>query len=213
MANDIPVQEVIELRKQGADNEKIIDVLRSKNYSFQQIRDAIQQAEIKSSIDSPSNPTPETPKPESPMGVPPPTVKPQVQSQQPQQTTAPQPTTATMQPQTKRMAVDLDEIQRILEEIIEEKWKESEKTINSLIEWKIMADTKIKNMESQINELNSRIDSLNTVLGQKAEAFNETIENVDTEIKALEKALNRLVPALSDNISELKDIVSNMKKE
>ncbi len=211
MANDIPVQEVIELKKQGADNEKIIDVLRSKNYSFQQIRDAIQQAEIKSSIDSPSNPTPEAPKPESPMGIPLPTVKPQMQTPQPQQPA--QPIQKEAQPQTNRVAVDLDEIQRILEEIIEEKWKESENTINSLIEWKIMADTKIKNMESQIKELSSRIDSLNTVLGQKAEAFNETIENVDTEIKALEKALNRLVPALSDNISELRDIVSNMKKE
>lgn len=205
MPEGIPVQKVVQYKSQGMTNDKIINALSGENYSYQQIRDAIQQANIKQNVGTP--------------GVPVQQQQGSAPTPQPAQTQQAQPAPSTAQiPQSqtppKRMAnVDLDEIQRVLEEIIQEKWRESEKVINELHEWRAVVNTKLKEFDTRISEFNSRVDALNTVLGQKAEAFNETMQNVDTEIKALEKALGRLVPTLSDNISELKSLVGNIKQK
>lgn len=204
MAEGIPVQKVVDMRGRGADNNKIIDSLRSEGFTFQQIRDAIQQADIKKSVGSPGTPIPPptaTPMPSTPIAVP----------------KLPTPTIQT--PSTPhapvipaKRGIDLDEIQRVLEEIIEEKWKESEKKLLKINEWKSAVNSKIRDFDTRLSELNKRVDALHTILGQKAEAFDETMRSVDTEIKALDRALNRIVPILSDNISELKGVVGELKK-
>ncbi|PIU62332.1 hypothetical protein COS83_02580 [archaeon CG07_land_8_20_14_0_80_38_8] len=205
MAEGVPVQKVLEYRSKAYDNNRIIDALRGENYSFQQIRDAIQQADIKKNVASPGSAQEEETLPmASPeMSTPPPMPASQQHYAAPQMQRSTQP----------QASFDLDEIQRVLEEIIEEKWKESEKLINNIMEWKGIAATKIKEFDTRLNDFNNRINALNTVLGQKAEAFNETMQSVDTEIKALERALGKLVPTLSDNISELKELVGNAKKK
>ena len=210
MVEGIPVQKVVSLRSQGMSNESIIQTLRGENFSFPQIRDAIQQADIKSNVSaSPATPVPATQAPRPATSAPRPVSRPAVApAVKPVGTPSPRP----VLPSGRMVNVDLDQIQRIMEEIIEEKWDESEKDINSLKEWKAGIEAKLKEFDSRFNEFNSRIEALNTVLGQKAENFNETMQNVDTEIKALEKALNKLVPTLSDNISELKNLVGSIDK-
>jgi len=213
MAEGIPVQKVIELKSKGADNNKIIDSLRSEGFNFQQIRDAIEQANIKKTVSNPGMdlskevPKPTTPAPTQNIPVP------QMNNTQ----TAPMPQNTPMQTQaqnyaSKSQGMDLDQVQRILEEIIAEKWSESSKIIQSITEWKAVVNTKIKEFDTRMSEFNTRIDSLNTILGKKADDFNNTMQNVDTEIQALEKALNKLVPTLSDNIGELRNIVGKNKR-
>jgi len=200
MNGEIPIQKVLDYRQQGLSTEKIIQSLISEGYSMQIIRDALQQAEIKKSIatniaESAQEEAPSTPQPQT-------ISKP---------TPAPQPAYAPAQP--RQQGINIDEIQRILEEIISEKWAENEEVIRNIIEWKAVISTKIKEMETRMAEFNIRVDNMNSMLGKKAEEFNSTMTDVDTEIKALDKALNKLIPALSDNISELKDIVNRTPKE
>lgn len=199
MSNEIPVQKAIDMKSQGMANDKIIEALLSEKYTYQQIRDALQQAEIKKNVSNPGH-AQEMQKEES--------TAPQAAAYAPAQN-ATQPSTprSIMQsaPRPMPSGINIDEIQRILEEIINEKWKESEEAIVRILEWKAGITAKMADMESRMKEFNSRIDSMNSVLGKKAEEFNQTMTNVDTEIKALDKALNKLIPALSDNISELKD--------
>jgi DNA-binding transcriptional MerR regulator len=206
MTDGIPIQKVIDMKSQGLNTEKIISALVTEGYAMQQIRDALQQAEIKKNVSNPAvnyaqAPTSEIAKPSV---VP---NDPIAQQQTPIQT-KPKPMQASPQPMQRSSGINIDEIQRILEEIISEKWKESEEVIRNMIEWKAVISTKMKELETRISEFNVRVDSMNTSLGKKAEEFNQTMTDVDTEIKALDKALNKLIPALSDNISELKDIVT-----
>jgi len=200
MNGEIPIQKVLDYRQQGLSTEKIIQSLISEGYSMQIVRDALQQAEIKKSIatniaepaqeEAPSIPQPQHISKPAP---------------------APQPAYASAQP--RQQGINIDEIQRILEEIISEKWAENEEVIRNMIEWKAVISTKIKEMETRMAEFNIRVDNMNSMLGKKAEEFNSTMTDVDTEIKALDKALNKLIPALSDNISELKDIINRTPKE
>jgi DNA-binding transcriptional MerR regulator len=195
MSTEIPIQKVADMISQGLSTEKIIQALMSEGYPMQQIRDALQQADIKKSINNPI--TGSTAQIQEPSQAPP---------SMPQQA-PPRPMNAPM-PAQKSPGINIDEIQRILEEIISEKWKESEEVIRNMIEWKATISAKMKELETRISEFNLRVDSMNNSLGKKAEEFNQTMTEVDTEIKALDKALNKLIPALSDNISELKEIVS-----
>ncbi|VVB75156.1 Uncharacterised protein [Candidatus Tiddalikarchaeum anstoanum] len=223
MPEGIPIQKVVDMKGRNADNNAIIEALRSEGYSFQQIRDAIQQADLKKTITvSPGAPIPQSypqqqimtspqqntaqrpPMPQQQMQVNP-VQAPQMAQQQMMQ--APQPQGPS------RRSVDLDEVQRVLEEIIEEKWKESEGQLIKINEWRAVVNSKIKEFETRISELNTRIDSFNTVLVKKAESFDETMRNVDTEIQALEKSLNKLVPILSDNISELRGVITDLRKD
>lgn len=206
MSSEIPVQKAIMMKSQGMANDKIIEALLSEKYTYQQIRDALQQAEIKKNVSNPGQAQEEAqaqemPKEESMA----PQAEPSAPSQNAPQPAAPRPMMQASAPRPMPSGINIDEIQRILEEIINEKWKESEEAIVRILEWKAGITAKMADMESRMKEFNSRIDSMNLVLGKKAEEFNMTMTNVDTEIKALDKALNKLIPALSDNISELKD--------
>ncbi|MDD2678582.1 MAG: hypothetical protein PHG04_03510 [Candidatus Nanoarchaeia archaeon] len=200
MSEQIPIQKVIDMRNQGFSNEKIIESLLAEKFTYQQIRDAVQQAEIKKNISNPGEA--EKPSMQNP---------PIPENQKPGVSSAPlpqRPQPSQQNPSAQRQTgINIDEIQRILEEIISEKWRESEEVIRNMIEWKAVMGTKMKDFETRMSEFNARIDSMNSMLGSKAEEFNQTMTEVDTEIKALDKALNKLIPALSDNISELKDMV------
>jgi len=197
MNTEIPIQKAADMRSQGMTTDKIIQALISEGYTMQQVRDALQQAEIKKSISNPI--TGSAPQPAERASEPQPAL---------QQPPKPMMASPAPQPMQRQSGINVDEIQRILEEIISEKWKESEEVIRSMIEWKAVISTKIKDLETRVTEFNSRVDSMNASLGKKAEEFNQTMTDVDTEIKALDKALNKLIPALSDNISELKEIVT-----
>jgi len=214
LAEDIPVKLVLDLRQKGLDNEKIITELKNRNYNYKQIRDALEQASIKKTVlSSPSGPAPE-------IGVPPPPPPPgmMVMEEMPpppemmmQQAPAPQPMMAPPMPQKR--GIDIDEIQRIIEEIIEEKWSESEKRLKHLEEWKTEITATFSGLQKRMDDFSSSIASMQGVLGEKTEEFNESMQSVDTEMRALEKALNRIVPSLSDNIKELRDIVSGVKEK
>ena len=185
MSDDIPVKQVLDLKAKGYDNDKIVTELRNQNYNYQQIRDALEQASIKKTVLG----TPGTPPPIA----------------------APKPTPAPS-PAPSKKGVDIDEIQRIIEEIIEEKWNESEERIKKLESWKSSVSSKIEGFEKRLDDFSNSLSSMQGVLSEKAEEFSESMQNVDVEMKALEKALNRIVPSLSDNIKELKDVVKDLKK-
>ncbi|MFA5303982.1 MAG: hypothetical protein WC393_05630 [Candidatus Nanoarchaeia archaeon] len=201
MNGEIPIQKVIDMKTQGMLDEKIIESLLSEKFTYQQIRDAMQQAEIKKNISNPANNYSQAPEEAEAK-----TFEQEAAPAPIQQ--APKPMQMPSQPMQRTSGINVDEIQRILEEIISEKWKESEEVIRNMIEWKAVISTKMKELETRILEFNNRVDSMNNSLGKKAEEFNKTMTDVDTEIKALDKALNKLIPALSDNISELKEIVT-----
>lgn len=194
MANDIPVKLVLEMKAKGIENDKIVTELKNKNYNYQQIRDALEQAAIKKTVlGSPSG----TPPPAAPApGVPP-------------VPGTPAPPVASPPP---KKGIDIDEIQRIIEEIIDEKWIESEARLKKLETWKTENSAKVGGFEKRLDDFSNSLSSMQGVLSEKAEEFSETMQNVDTEMKALEKALNRIVPSLSDNIKELRDIVKEMKE-
>jgi chromosome segregation ATPase len=107
----------------------------------------------------------------------------------------------------------LENIQQILEQIIDEKWKSAASELNSLRSNENINSNSIETIKDQIEKLGQRIDSIqNTMIG-KTEEYNKTISDVNVELQAFEKVIDRLVPAISDSIKELRDLIDDLKPQ
>ena len=239
----IPVSQVLNMKAQGLSNAQIANQLRAQGYSLSQIRDAISQAEIKSAVAPPNMPAlppeptggelPPLPEmPGAPSSAPP--IPPMPETNQspdlnlpplpevpptpglppaPATQNIPTSTAPTQKNVPPGMEGLVDELQRIIEDIIEEKWKDVEKKVASLDSWKAKIDEKVAELNARVNQLNKRVDDFSKALASKSEEYKETMNNVNTEMEALEKVMGKLVPGLADEIKELRSIVGKMKKK
>lgn len=230
--NTIPVSQVLNMKSQGMNNAQIANQLRAQGYSLSQIRDAISQAEIKSAVAPPEMPPiPETPaSPEMPPlpqmpaqeqmqtspKIPPTPNFPPMPEVPPMPQLQPQkiPETPKPQPQIPQGTEGLvDELQRIIEDIIEEKWKDVEDKISTLDSWKARVEDKVSSLSSKVSELNKRIDDFSKTLVSKTEEYKGTMNDVNTQMEAIEKIMGKLVPGLAEEIKELRHVVEKMKKK
>lgn len=114
-------------------------------------------------------------------------------------------------PQQSGQKPDIQEIQAILEQIIEEKWKNAYKDIDAIQDRiKSLAAT-TDNLTYRIDQISKRVDDLQTTLIGKNEEYNKAIKDVNIELQAFEKVLDKLIPAISDSVREMRDLVEELK--
>jgi hypothetical protein len=107
----------------------------------------------------------------------------------------------------------INELQRIIEEVIQEKWAEVEDKLNSLDVWKTRVDGRVESVAEQIKSLTGRIDDFGKGMMAKGEEYKSAMEEVGTEMSAIEKLMGKLIPSLADEIKELRNVVDKMKKK
>ncbi len=213
---DVPVQAVISMKERGLTNEQIIDQLKSQGYSLQQIRDALTQASVKEQVVKPSLTTPQQEKSAEPP-------LPELPSTKEETTTAPIKEgpglneTPVLEPpkppEKKTTGVSIEEIERILEEIVDERWKNVTNKINEYNNTNIKQEERINALEKRVNELSKRVDEISNAVMIKVDEYNKTMDDVNVEIKALEKVMEKLVPSMAEQIKELKSIVGSIKSK
>jgi hypothetical protein len=106
----------------------------------------------------------------------------------------------------------INELQRVIEEIIEEKWSGVEDKLNALEVWKAKLEGNISESNNRIAALNQRLDSISKGIFDKTESYQGTMEDVNTQMEAVEKLMGKLVPSLAEEIKELRDVVEKLKK-
>jgi hypothetical protein len=107
----------------------------------------------------------------------------------------------------------VNELQRVIEEIIEEKWSGVEDKLNALDMWKVKLEAKISELSNRVAESTGRIDEFSKGMVKKTEEYQGTMEEVGTEMEAVEKLMGKLVPSLAEEIKELRDVVDKLKKK
>jgi hypothetical protein len=107
----------------------------------------------------------------------------------------------------------VNELQRVIEEIIEEKWSGVEDKLNALDMWKVKLEGKISELSNKVTESTGRIDEFSKGMVKKTEEYQGTMEEVGTEMEAVEKLMGKLVPSLAEEIKELRDVVDKLKKK
>jgi hypothetical protein len=107
----------------------------------------------------------------------------------------------------------VNELQRVIEEIIEEKWSGVEDKLNALDMWKVKLEGKISELSNKVTESTGRIDEFSKGMVTKTAEYQSTMEEVGTEMEAVEKLMGKLVPSLAEEIKELRDVVDKLKKK
>ena len=99
----------------------------------------------------------------------------------------------------------------MVEAIIDEKWNDLVKDINTIIEWKNQAQNTIVSIEQQFNDLKQQFERLHQALIGKIGEYDKNILDVGAEIKAMEKVFSKVLPLFTENVSELNRITKELK--
>jgi DNA-binding transcriptional MerR regulator len=192
----VPVQEVVDLRNQGMNNDQIINQLRAEGYEFQQIRDAMSQAELKNAASNQNSPA-ET----FPSG--------QMNDFTPFESNLSPEFSPAPGMEVKDRSVE--EIERILEQIIEEKWSDVEDKLGVMEQWKNKVEKDIEKIASKVEDFKSRVDAIEVAITAKVDEYGKSMQEVSVEMQALEKVMGKLVPTLTDSIKELKEVTEKKR--
>ena len=192
-----PITLVMQMRQQGLTNNQTIQNLQRMGFPPNMIFDAMNQADIKGSIQP----------------IPPDFLQ---QGQPPPGMPGALPQSSQMdfpQAQPQQNDIGKESVEEMVETIIDEKWEELMKSINKIIEWKNKADAKVTTLEQQFKDLKADFDKLHSAVLGKISEYDQNIISVGTEIKAMEKVFQQMIPAFTENVGELSRITQNMKKD
>jgi prefoldin subunit 5 len=221
----VPTDKVIAMRQQGITNNQIIQTLQTQGYEPNAIFEALNQADLKGSIEM------VTP-PELPSDVPSNTMQfnagfesepgfgsgelhpmqthPEPSS--PKQMSAAQPDMGMEQyGGGYQRPPGLDRIEEIAEAIIDEKWNEIVRSINKIIEWKDRTEAKINQLDQRFNDLKTEYDNLNKGILGKIGEYDKNIVNIGVEIQAMEKVFEKVLPTFTENVHTLDRVSKDMQ--
>jgi len=197
--NKLPVEQVRNMRGQGMDNNKIIQILQRDGYSSSDIFDAMNQADVTQSTPLQDD-TPPPPQDFS-------------QSQQPPVFEGDQDFMSKHPPvQHSNESYSDSSTEELVEAIIDEKWNELLKDINKVIEWKNASNAKILRLEQQFSDLKAEFDKIHSAIISKIDDYDKNITNVGAEVRAMEKVFSKVLPVFTENVSELSKIAKDIKK-
>lgn len=200
MVNEIPLDLVLSMKRQGLSNEQIIQNLQREGFTQENIFNALNQADIKGNVEQIPMNIMETPPMQNPMQMNP-------------QSIAPYPG-MNMEMQQQPMNIEQPNIstEELIEAIIDEKWNDLLKDINKVVEWKDKAETRLVQMEQKLMDIKDEFDKLHQAIIGKVGEYDKHILDVGTEVKAMEKVFQKVLPTFVDNINELTRITDNLKK-
>lgn len=216
MPKKVPVNETIELIKQGYSDEDIISHLRDSGYTPQEINDAINQAKIKLELAETAGeeyPTEEyveaAPEAEAaPAVAPAPTTTPAPAYAYPEYYPAP-----SAEEYTPTEAPSVETIEEIAEGIISEKWEEFKMKVGDIGELKTHFESRMNELNERVKRLESAMDRLSAAVLEKVEAQNKSVRALSSEVETLEGTLGKVIQPLVSSVKELKRMAEKKPKK
>jgi|SRR3989338_7479707 len=194
-----PLSLIMAMKQRGMGNDQIVQELERQGYNSSQIFDALNQANL-SGMDAPYNAQGMGAQQQPPMqdfGQQPYMQQPIQQFEQP--------------PQQQQQQIDREQVEEIVEAIIDEKWKEFERDIKMVIDWKDKTESKIDQMSQQISDLAGSLNTLQKSIIGKVSEYDKNLSNVGVEIKAMEKVFQNVLPSLTENVNKLERMSKGYK--
>jgi uncharacterized protein YhaN len=102
--------------------------------------------------------------------------------------------------------------EEIAEQIIEEKWRDMQKEMGKLNEWRDKMGSRVDKIEQSMQDLKSDVNGLHKAIVARVGEYDKTLMDVGTEIKAMEKVFQKVLPDLTSNVQELSRITREAKK-
>jgi len=195
-----PVDLVLKMREQGLSNNQIITSLQREGYQTTEIFDAMNQADLGGTNETPVELNEETTQnevyPEEPLGQP------------EQQQLYEQPTGYEAASYNNN---EVTKIEELVEAVVEEKWVDLVKDVNKIIEWKSNVESDTASIRQEIEDLKSSFSELQKNILSKVDEYDRNVVKVSTNIKAMENVFQKAIPTFTENINELARTVESLK--
>ena len=164
-------------------------------------------------LDSP----PSLPAPSSSLSLPTPSALPSLPapSTSPLSPTPPLPTPPSFTPPAHESSLSVggsqelltEDIEKIAESIIDEKWEKVKGEFDDLKTWKVDLDVQVKGFKSQLDTLSKRVDDAQNAMLGKVEEYNKSLGGVNVEIMAMGKVFEKIIPQFTENVNKLSELV------
>ena len=109
-------------------------------------------------------------------------------------------------------ALGYDEMQSVVEEIIDEKWKELLTSMGDITTWKVQVEDDLEAAKQEILRLQSRFDTIQAAVVGKVGEYEGSMKDLSTEMKALEQVMQKILEPLTANIKELNRITEDLRE-
>jgi len=197
---ETPVDLVLKMREQGLSNNQIITSLQREGYQTTEVFDAMNQADLGGTNETPVGLNEETMQKEDyqeePLGQP------------EQQQLYEQPTGYEAESYNDN---EITKIEELVEAVVEEKWVDLVKDVNKVIEWKSNVESDTASIRQEIEDLKSSFSELQKNILTKVDEYDRNIVKVSTNIKAMENVFQKAIPTFTENINELARTVESLK--
>lgn len=204
------LDQITQMKSQGIPDQEIVSNLQEQGVSPKEINDALSQSQIKNAVSNPEN-----------MGEMPPTGQnPPAPNQQPgnyvpqvqempelpgaeQETYAPQ-AQQEYAPQQQEFyqqdgynypaeGVGSDTMIEIAEQVFSEKIKKIQKQVESINEFKTLAQTKIDNTANRVEKIETIIDKLQIAILEKIGSYGKNLESIKREMSMMQNSFGKVV--------------------
>ena len=208
-ATEIPVNEALSMLKRGFRPEEVSRNLESKGYTLQQISDAMNQAQIKQGVEGnmPPQEMQESVLEEGDFDIPLP------QQEGAQQQAPPQQTYQQQYQMPQQAAVNYDEIQALVEQVVEEKWKEMMRSVGDINVFKARVGDDMEAVKQELLRTQKRLEDLQVAVLGKVREYNDSVLGIGNDMKALEEVFGKIMEPLVSNVKELGRITEELKKK
>lgn len=108
-------------------------------------------------------------------------------------------------------SMSYDEMQSVVEEIIDEKWKEMLTSMGDITVWKVQVEDDLESAKQELLRIQSRFDTMQAAMVGKVGEYEGSMRSLSTEMKALEQVMQKILEPLTSNIKELGRIVEDLR--
>ncbi len=133
----------------------------------------------------------------------------QVFPQEPRATPMPQPVIPPQQGLDNR---SMEEVQSLVEEVIEEKWRDLLSSFGDIASWKNQVTQDNEAMKQEILRLREAFEKLQNAVVGKVQEYSQNIKDVNSEMQALEQVFQKILEPLTTNIKDLNKITEELKR-
>jgi hypothetical protein len=204
---DLPTAKVQEMMDKGLTNEEITRSLEGQGYNLDQISTAMNQAQIGGGapVGMQESAMEQIPIPEqAPMQ--------QDIPVQPMYNEPAAPQQDYSQYQLPQQQTSYEDIQAIVEEILEEKWKEFIKDVGNVGVWKTRMSDDLEATKQELVRTQKRLEDLQVAILGKVKDYSKTMQDIGVEMKALEGVFGKILGPLTTNIKDLNKVTAELKK-
>ncbi len=213
------LEQITEMKRQGVSDEEIITALREHGFSPRQIKDALDQSQIKEAVygaeETPTevaqvpSPTSEAPAPsyKEPGGLYMPQTK-----EIPPEGTYPEGEyyeeypREFYQPEAPEYAgttggLDTETIIEISEQVFSEKMKKLQKRLTEFSEFKTLSQARVENISERIKRIEEMIDTLQAAILEKIGSYGKTLESIRKEMSMMQDSFGKMIPGFVEKSS------------